>query len=128
MSPTRHELSPLPAHPHGRPETPTRIVIGWDPLFGAYYLHVWTREHAAPYGYPSIAYTDEIRFPPDPTTILGHAHQYASIPDDLPAILTHDAASEGFHTGPVFTSSSGYTLTDDCKKIREHFGLTDCPF
>ncbi|GIM98066.1 hypothetical protein [Paractinoplanes toevensis] len=128
MAITRHELSPRPAHPDSRSETLTRVVIGWDSLFSAYYLHIWTEEHPIPNGHPSIAYTDEIRFPPDPTAIIGQARQYTSIPDELPAVLTRDAATEGFYTGPQYASSTGDTLTDACGEIREHLGLTDCPF
>src|SRR5262245_30426234 len=130
MAPTRHELTPhrTTIRPGGGTETPTRVIIGWDASFGAFYLHVWTRENPIPYGYPSIAHADEVRFPPDPTTIIQYARQHATIPEELATILTRDAETEDFYTGPTYTSRTGYTLTDRCQRIREQFGLTDCPF
>jgi hypothetical protein len=130
MTPPRLELTPhrTTIRPDGGTETLTRVIVGWDSSCGAFYLHVWTLENPTPYGYPSIAYDDEPRFPPDPTTIIQYARQHATVPEQLATILTRDAETEGFYTGPMYTSHTGYTLTERCQRIREHFGLTDCPF
>ena len=83
---SQHRLQPL------SPDSPTKIVVGWDPPLRTFFAQVFSGDD----GSDLILWTgtsfDEI---PDPREVVDQVRPYAQVSDNLISMLADDAAREG---------------------------------